>query len=100
MWLAKGQIMTKMVIAIIVKGSEPINSLVLSEDDAEKWFAEYDGITVVPDPNDDFSENFITLTGCIAVDVTGLDPMPGLGIGWKYVDGEWIPPVIEENEIE
>jgi len=53
---------------------------------------------VVPDPEDDFGTEFVTLTDCIAVDVTGMDPMPGIGIGWKYVDNEWIPPVFYEEE--
>ena len=92
--------MAKMAIAIIVKDTEPVNSVCLDQETAADWLANYDGTTVVADPEDDFGTEFITLTGCIAVDVTGLDPMPGIGNGWSYVDGEWIPPVFEENEIE
>lgn len=32
------------------------------------------------------------------VEVTGLDPMPGVGNGWKYVDGQWVSPVTPESE--
>jgi len=90
--------MAKMVIAVIVKDTEPVNAVLLSSDNAEEWLNNYDGTTFVLDPEDDFRQDFIMLTDCIAIDVTGLDPMPGLGIGWKYVDGEWIPPVLGEEE--
>jgi len=30
-----------------------------------------------------------------AVEVTGLDPMPGVGTGWSYTDGAWVAPVLE-----
>jgi len=87
--------MAKMITAIIVKDTEPVNAIVLSDDYAEEWFAQYDGTCVVPDPNDDFGTEFITLTDCIAINVTGLDPMPGVGNGWLYVNGEWTAPIIE-----
>ena len=92
--------MAKMAIAIIVKDTEPVNSVCLDQETAADWLANYDGTTVVADPEDDFGTEFITLTGCIAFDVTGMEPMPGIGNGWSYVDGEWVPPVFEENEIE
>jgi hypothetical protein len=92
--------MAKMITAMIVKGTEPVGAYVISDDNSVHWFANYDGTCVIPDPEDDFGTEFVTLTGCIAVDVTGLDPMPGVDTGWTYVDGEWIPPVFEENEIE
>jgi hypothetical protein len=88
--------MAKLVTAIIVKGTEPVNAVALSDENSAKWFAEYDGTCVVPDPEDDFNQNFITLTGCVAVDVTGLDPMPGVGNGWSYVKGAWVAPVASE----
>lgn len=88
--------MAKMAIAIIVKGTEPVNSVCLDQATASDWLAQYDGITVVPDPQDDFGKDTITLTGCIAVDVTGLDPMPGVGTGWTYVSREWVAPVAPE----
>ena len=37
------------------------------------------------------------------VEVTGLDPMPGVDTGWTYVGGAWVPPVIpppSHDEIE
>jgi hypothetical protein len=88
--------MAKMITAMIVKGTEPVGCYVLSDENAPDWFANYDGTCVVPDPEDDFGTEFITLTGCIAVDVTGLDPMPGVGNGWTYVDGEWVAPLDPE----
>jgi hypothetical protein len=89
--------MAKMILAMIVKGSEPLNTVALSDDSAEEWFAKYDGTCVVPDPEDDFGTQFKTVTGCIAVDVTGLDPMPGVGNGWTYVKGAWVAPVAPET---
>lgn len=26
------------------------------------------------------------------VEITGMDPKPGLGNGWTYVDGQFVPP--------
>jgi hypothetical protein len=92
--------MTKMSTVVIVKGTEPVNTIVLTEDTVSDWIANYDGKCVVPDSEDDFGTEFITLTGCIAVDVTGLDPMPGVGTGWTYVDGAWVAPVTPETESE
>ena len=31
-----------------------------------------------------------------AVEVTDMDPQPGLGIGWTYVDGAFVPPPAED----
>jgi hypothetical protein len=27
-----------------------------------------------------------------AVEITGMDPHPGIGTGWTYVDGEFVAP--------
>jgi hypothetical protein len=86
--------MAKLITAIIVKGIEPVNAVALSDVNSADWFDNYDGTCVVPDPEDDFQTEFITLTGCVAVDVTGVNPMPGVGNGWTYVNGEWIAPEI------
>jgi hypothetical protein len=86
--------MSKMSTLILVKDTEPRNTLCFKSEDVTDWLDGYDGTCVVPDPEDDFQENFITLTGCIAVDVTGLDPMPGVGSGWTYVNGAWVAPVV------
>lgn len=86
--------MAKMITAIIVKGSEPVNVIALSDENADDWFANYDGTCVIPDPEDDFGTEFITLTDCVAIDITGMDPMPGVGNGWSYVDGAWIAPEV------
>jgi len=91
--------MAKMTTVIIVKDTEPVNTIVLDTAAAADWFTNYDGTCVVPDPEDDFQTEFITLTGCIAVDVTGLDPMPGVNTGWAYVNGEWVAPIIETVEV-
>jgi hypothetical protein len=88
--------MAKMAIAIIVKGTEPVNAVCLDQANASDWIANYDGTTVVADPEDDFGTEFITLIGCVAVDVTGLDPQPGVGTGWSYVKVAWVAPVVPE----
>jgi hypothetical protein len=84
--------MTDLVFAMIVQGTEPVACFALSPENSAEWFENYDGTCVVPDPEDDFGTGFITLTGCIAVDVTGVDPMPGVGNGWSYVKGKWVAP--------
>ena len=28
------------------------------------------------------------------VEITGMDPKPGLGNGWTYVDGQFVPPPV------
>jgi hypothetical protein len=86
--------MSKMSTLILVKDTEPRNTLCFKSEDVTDWLAGYDGTCVVADPEDDFNENFITLTGCIAVDVTGLEPQPGVGLGWTYVNGAWVAPVV------
>jgi hypothetical protein len=86
--------MAKLISIVIVKGTEPVNAVALSDVNAEEWLAAYDGTTVFADPEDDFGTDFITLHGCVAVDVTGLDPMPGVGSGWSYVKGKWVAPVV------
>jgi hypothetical protein len=64
--------------AIILDGSTPVNVVVLADGNAgDLWLTEN------PD----------------AVEVTGLDPMPGLGLGWTYVDGAWVAPVTPEPEV-
>jgi hypothetical protein len=88
--------MAKMSTVMIVKDTEPVNSVCLTADSLTGWLAEYDGTTVVSDAEDDFGTEYITLTGCIAVDVTGLDPMPGIGNGWSYVKGAWVAPVASQ----
>lgn len=91
--------MAKIASVIIVKGTEPVNAVCLDQATVLDWIANYDGNSVLPDPEDDFGTEFITLTKCIAVDVTGLDPMPGVGNGWTYVKGKWVSPVAPEPEL-
>jgi hypothetical protein len=88
--------MAKMSILILVKDTEPVNTLCFKQEDVSGWLATYDGTCLVSDPEDDFGTDFITLNGCIAVDVTGLDPQPGVGTGWTYVKGKWVAPVVPE----
>jgi hypothetical protein len=90
--------MSKISTVIIVKDTQPVNAVCFKEEDVAAWLENYDGTCVVPDPDDDFDAHFITLTGCIAVDVTALDPQPGVGTGWSYVDGAWVAPVTPEPE--
>lgn len=88
--------MAKMATVIIIKDTQPVNAVCIDQANVSDWLANYNGDTVVPDPEDDFRTHFITLTGCIAEDVTGLDPMPGVGNGWSYVKGKWVTPVVPE----
>lgn len=90
--------MPKMTTVIIVKDETPINSVCLTGDEAQSWISNYDGTTVMPDPEDDFGTEFITVSGCVAIDVTGLSPIPGVGNGWSYVNGEWVAPPEPEEE--
>jgi hypothetical protein len=58
-------------VAIVLDGIEPVNAVVLADGEAgDVWLA------ANPD----------------AVEVTGMNPMPGLGTGWSYVDGAWVAP--------
>jgi hypothetical protein len=91
--------MSNMSIVVIVKDTQPVGAFCFRSEDVADWLATYDGTCVVPDPEDDFRKNFITLTGCIAVDVTGLDPQPGLGNGWTYVNETWISPGPSEMSV-
>jgi hypothetical protein len=86
--------MPQLKTAIIVHDTTPVNTVVLppSAEDAAAYCANFDGICIVPDPDDGYGTDFLTLTGCVAVEVTGADPMPGVGTGWTYVDGEWLAP--------
>ena len=55
--------------AIILQGSEPVN------------------VIVIPDgPDGD------ALLSDSCVEITDLDPKPGLGIGWTFVDGAFVQP--------
>jgi hypothetical protein len=88
--------------AIIVYNGEPVNTVVLSPDPAAAaaYCANFDGNCVVPDPTDEYGTEYVTLNGCVAVEVTGMDPMPGVGTGWTFVDGEWVAPPEPEPEPE
>jgi hypothetical protein len=60
-------------IALVVEETIPVNSVVIADGAAgDEWLA------ANPD----------------AVEVTGLDPMPGVGTGWSYVDGVWVAPIV------
>jgi len=61
-------------IAIVLDGITPVNTIVLGAGaKGDEWLE--------ANPN--------------AVEVTGLDPQPGVGTGWTY-DGEWVAPVPAE----
>jgi hypothetical protein len=58
-------------VALLVDGETPFDAVVIAEGPAgDAWLVE----------NSD------------AVEVTGLDPMPGVGNGWSYVKGVWVAP--------
>jgi hypothetical protein len=83
--------MPKMRTAIIVHDGVPVNVIVLPPV-GDDYLSDFDGVAVVPDPEDEYGTEFVTLTGCVAVEVTGMDPQPQLGCGWTYVDGQFVPP--------
>ena len=59
-------------VALILDGETPVNAVVVADGKpGDDWLA------ANPD----------------AVEVTGLDPMPGVGAGWTYVKGAWVAPV-------
>ena len=59
-------------VALIIEDTVPVNAVVLAEGKAgDAWLK--------ANPN--------------AVEVTGMDPQPGIGTGWTY-DGSWVPPVV------
>lgn len=57
--------------AIILDGIEPIN------------------VIVIPDGPD--GDSFLSES---CVEITGMYPKPGLGVGWTYVDGQFVPPPV------
>lgn len=62
--------------AIILDGTVPVNVIVLADGaDADAALAFYA-------PN--------------IQEVTGMDPKPGVGNGWTFVDGVWVSPIEPE----
>ena len=66
-------------VALILDGDTPVNAVVIAEGK----------------PGDDWLK-----ANPDAVEVTGLDPMPGLGTGWTYVSKAWIPAVPPPPTVE
>jgi hypothetical protein len=68
-------------VALILDGETPVNAVIVAEGaKGDEWLE--------ANPN--------------AVEVTGLDPQPGVGTGWTY-DGEWVAPVsppLTREEVE
>ena len=60
--------------AIILEGNTPVNTVVIGD-------GEHGDAWLEANPN--------------AVEVTDLDPMPGVGNGWVF-DGEWVAPPVPE----
>jgi hypothetical protein len=92
--------MPQMRTGIVVKNTEPMNHIVLPSNptDAEAYIAAFDGKCTLPDPDDEMRVQFVTISGCFVVEVTGMDPMPGVGTGWTYVGGEWVAPAEPDDE--
>ena len=60
-------------IALVIEDTIPVNAVVIAEGK----------------PGDDWLK-----ANPEAVEVTGLEPQPGLGTGWTYVKGAWVAPVL------
>ena len=59
--------------ALMLAGVTPVNTVVIADGDAgDAWLSEN------PD----------------AVEITGMEPTPGVGTGWTYVKGAFVPPVV------
>ena len=84
--------MPKLRTAIIVHGETPVNVIVLPPDPAEaaEYCENFDGICIVRDPEDEYGTELLHLTGCVAVEVTGMDPMPTVSPDWAYIDGQLV----------
>ena len=65
-------------VALILDGDTPVNAVVIAQGK----------------PGDDWLEAHPDV-----VEVTGLDPMPGVGAGWIY-DGEWVAPPVPEVTLQ
>ena len=69
-------------IALVIEGIIPVNAVVLAEGKpGDDW------LNANPD----------------AVEVTALDPQPGVGTGWTYVKGAWVaptPPAPTHEQVE
>lgn len=66
-------------IAAVISNEEIINVIVIPQgEEGDKYLSEN------PD----------------VVDITDMDPMPGIGIGWKYVDGEFVQPKASKEEVK
>jgi hypothetical protein len=60
-------------IALTLEGNIPVNAVVIAHGkDGDDWL----------DANPD------------AVEVTGLEPMPGVGTGWTFSGGVWVAPEV------
>jgi hypothetical protein len=66
-------------VAIVLDGVTPVSSVVLGDG------AQGDE-TLASNPS--------------WVEVTGMDPMPGVDAGWSYVKGQWVAPVVPEPTVE
>lgn len=66
-------------IALVIEDTTPVNAVVIAEGK----------------PGDDW-----LFANPEAVEVTGLDPQPGLGTGWTYLEGIWIEPVSPVPTVE
>ena len=87
----------KMRKAAIIHGTDIVNVVVLPpEERGDAWLASYDGVCVILDPEDEYQELRLTLTDCIAVEITGMEPEPGAGGGWSYEDGVFVAPLLPE----
>lgn len=69
--------------AAIIDSGVPVNVIVLADGtDGDATIAHYASL------------------GVVCVEITDLDPKPGLGMGWQYIDGEWIAPPEPDPDTE
>lgn len=87
--------------AVIVHGTDLVSVIVIPPGKkGDETLANYNGKARVADVSDEYGETFLDLTGCVAVEITKMNPMPGVGIGWSYIDGTFVGPVIDDTPPE
>jgi hypothetical protein len=66
-------------VAIVLDGEIPVNSVVIA---------------------DGFEGDKTLASNPLWVEVTGMNPMPGVDAGWSYVKGKWVAPAVPQPTVE